>query len=91
MLDLSVLFLIRLIDLAARLLILAVVVDVVLHYFTSPYHPVRAFLDRIVLPLLRPIQRVVPPLGGLDFSPIVLILLIQVLAQALTSVLASLV
>ncbi len=91
MLTLGILFLIRLIDFAARVLILAVVVDVVLHYFTPPYHPVRVFLDRLVLPLLRPIQRVIPPLGGFDFSPIVLILLIQVLAQALISVLASLV
>ncbi len=91
MLTLGILFLIRLIDFTARVLILAVVVDVVLHYFTSPYHPVRAFLDRLVLPLLRPIQRVLPPLGGFDFSPIVLILLIQVLAQALISVLVSLV
>lgn len=86
-----ILFLIRLIDLAARVLILFVVVDVVLHYFLSPWHPVRKFLDRIVLPMLRPIQRYIPPIGGFDFSPIVLILLIQVLAQALIWVLLALI
>ncbi len=84
------LFLIKGIDLAARVLILLVVVDVVLHYFTSPYHPVRALLDRLVLPLLRPIRRYLPPLGGLDFSPVVLILLIQFLSQALIRLLFSL-
>lgn len=32
--------------------------------------------NSITEPLLAPIRRVLPPLGGLDFSPIVLILLI---------------
>ena len=35
-------------------------------------------LDRITAPLYRPIRRVMPDFGGLDFSPIVLILLIRV-------------
>ena len=34
------------------------------------------FLYRITEPLLRPIRRVLPNMGGLDISPIVLILLI---------------
>ena len=86
-----ILFLIRLIDLLARVTVLLVVVDVVLHYFLSPFHPVRAFLDRLILPMLRPIQRVLPPFGGLDFSPVVLIILIEVVAQALIGVLAALI
>ena len=39
-------------------------------------------LDRILDPLLRPIRRILPDLGGLDFSPMVLILLI-IIAQRL--------
>lgn len=91
MITLLVFFLIRLIDLLARVLVLLVVVDVVLHYFTSPFHPARAFLDRLILPLLRPIRRVLPPLGGFDFSPVVLIILIQAVAQALIWVLSALI
>lgn len=34
------------------------------------------FLDRITEPVLRPIRRVMPNLGGIDISPILLILLI---------------
>jgi len=34
------------------------------------------FLDRITEPALRPIRRVVPYLGGIDISPIILILLL---------------
>ena len=34
------------------------------------------FLWRITEPLLRPIRRVLPDLGGLDISPVILILLL---------------
>jgi YggT family protein len=36
-------------------------------------------LDAITDPLLRPIRRVVPLLGGIDLSPVILILLLQAL------------
>jgi YggT family protein len=37
------------------------------------------FLDRITEPALRPIRRIMPNLGGIDISPIILILLIYFL------------
>lgn len=42
---------------------------------------VRAFasaLDRILAPLYRPIRAVLPDFGGIDFSPMVLLILIQI-------------
>jgi YggT family protein len=36
-------------------------------------------LDRMTAPLYRPIRRILPDFGGLDFSPMVVILLIYVL------------
>ena len=38
-------------------------------------------LDRITAPLYRPIRKILPDFGGLDFSPIVLLLLIQVVSM----------
>ena len=38
-------------------------------------------LDRLTAPLYRPIRRFLPDFGGIDFSPIVLILAIQVLRK----------
>lgn len=64
-----------------RLLMLVIVVDVVLSYFMAPYHPVRRTLDRIVQPMLRPIQRVVKPVSGMDFSPVVLVIAIGLIDQ----------
>ena len=53
----------------------------------DPYHPtwgpiVRA-INGVVNPILNPIRRVMPPMGGLDFSPIVVLLLARVLQGAL--------
>jgi YggT family protein len=35
------------------------------------------FLDRLTAPLLEPFRRLIPPLGGMDISPIVVLLLIN--------------
>jgi len=43
-------------------------------------------LDRVTAPLYRPIRKVLPDFGGIDFSPIVLILLIQVLRKLVEGV-----
>ena len=38
---------------------------------------VTRFLDAVTRPVLRPFQRFIPPLGGVDISPIVAILVLQ--------------
>jgi YggT family protein len=39
------------------------------------------FFERVTEPVLRPIRRVIPPIGGIDISPVILILLITFLRQ----------
>jgi YggT family protein len=46
-------------------------------------------LDRLTAPLYRPIRRLLPDFGGLDFSPLVVLILIQVLQKLLAGVVAS--
>jgi YGGT family. len=82
--------LIFIINSISRILILLVIIDVVLSYFMSPYHPVRITIGRIVEPLLAPIRRIVPPVQMIDFSPIILIILIQVIDSVLGNLLGSL-
>ncbi len=50
--------------------------------WVSPYHPMRPFFDALTRPLLRPAQRVIPLIGGVDLSPLFVILLLQVLLIA---------
>ena len=47
-------------------------------------------LDRITAPLYRPIRKVMPDFGGIDFSPIVLIILIQIAHMLLNGAESSL-
>ena len=42
-------------------------------------------LMQITDPILEPARRIIPPIGGLDISPIVVILLLQVLERLLLS------
>ena len=82
--------LIRLIDILYNLFVLLVLLQAILSYFLEYYHPTRQFLDRIVGPLLNPIRRVVPPVGGFDISPLILVFLLWVLRGALLNLLFAL-
>jgi YggT family protein len=79
--------LINFLSLAFSLLLIAYVV---LSYFMDPYHPVRNTVNRLVNPILNPIRRLLPRTGMMDFSPIVAIILVQVLESILKSLLISL-
>ncbi len=48
------------------------------------------FLDAVTAPILAPIQRIIPPLGGVDISPIIALLLIEyVVRRILLNIAAS--
>ena len=73
-----------------QIVILVVIIQTILTYFLSPYHPIRQLIDRFVEPMLMPIRRVLPSLGMLDFSPLVLIILLEVIDSVLQRILLSL-
>jgi len=77
----------KLISVLANAIVLLVIVKVALSYFMSPFHPIRRTIDRIVEPMLAPIRKVVPLVGMFDFSPLILIVLVQVLATVLINLL----
>lgn len=66
---------------------LLIIVYVVLSFFMSPYHPIRQTVDRLVEPLLAPIRQILPKTGMIDFSPMVLLILVQLLSTVLINVL----
>ena len=43
-------------------------------------------IDRVTAPLYRPIRRILPDFGGIDFSPLVILILIQVIKRLLAGV-----
>jgi YggT family protein len=84
--DILILF----INALSQLLVLLVIVSVILSYFMAPDHPIRRAIDGVVEPMLAPIRRIVPLVGALDFSPLVLIILIQLLSNILIRLLITL-
>ena len=50
-------------------------------------YTILALVHRITSPIMEPIRRVIPPLGGLDMSPIIALVGLQVIQRLLVSVL----
>jgi YggT family protein len=46
-------------------------------------------LQDVTEPVLAPIRRVLPPVGGIDFSPLLAMVLLQVVGQILANLVAS--
>ena len=42
----------------------------------SSYHPAALLLHQVTEPILAPARRLIPPLGGLDFSPILVFMVL---------------
>ena len=66
-----------LIRVALQTMMLLLIGFVILSW-VQPGSPAYALLGRLTEPLLAPLRRVIPPLGGVDLSALVLILLLQV-------------
>ena len=49
----------------------------------DPFNPLMQFLTRATDPVLNPLRRVIPPIGPLDISPIVAVLILQALQHFL--------
>ncbi len=79
----------QLISLLANILIILIFIWVIISWILSPYHPVRQALDRIVEPMLAPIRRVIPSVGMIDLSPMILMILIELASRILISFLVS--
>ncbi len=71
----------------ANILTILIIADTLLSWVLSPFHPLRQALGRILQPLYAPIRRVIPPMGMMDFTPLITLILIQVLAQIAASIL----
>ena len=83
-------FLVLLIRVVTQTFIWVVIANSLLSFFLSPYHPVREALERIVAPFLNPIRNLMPNTGGIDFSPLVLILALDFLSRVFITILLSL-
>lgn len=56
----------------------AIFLQVILSW-VNPHTPIAPVLHSLTRPILNPIQRIIPPISGIDFSPFVAIILLQML------------
>ncbi|HNN12865.1 MAG TPA: YggT family protein [Anaerolineales bacterium] len=82
--DILVLF----VRVVSQTFIWVVIASSLLSFVLSPYHPVREALDRILAPFLNPIRSIMPNSGMIDFSPLILILIIEFLSRFLITLLS---
>lgn len=71
------------IQIIVQIITFIVIVDAFSSFFLPPENKVRAQLDKLVNPMLNPIRKIIPIVNNIDFSPIILIVLLQVLEYIL--------
>lgn len=67
------------------ILVAAVIIQVVFSWM-NPYTPVAPVLDAMTRPFLRPLRRWVPPIANFDLTPLVLVIIAQVLLIVLWNI-----
>jgi len=65
----------ELVALFINIFLFAVLIRVILSWVNpDPFHPAITVLDRLTSPILKPAQRILPPIGGLDLSPMLVVI-----------------
>jgi len=79
----------RLIDFVFWVLDLAVLLRVLFSWINpDPYNMLVRWVYQLTEPILAPLRRVIPPLGGLDITPMVALLILQLVHRLILSVLS---
>lgn len=64
--------------LVINIFLISIFIQVILSWVNpGAYNPATVILNRLTEPLLSPARKIVPPIGGLDLSPILVIILLQ--------------
>jgi YggT family protein len=68
--------LVKLVRLTVYIIMGAVLLQALLSW-VNPYHPVAPFFEALTRPFLKPFQRAVPPIGGVDITPVLVLIACQ--------------
>ncbi len=75
------------VNLFFTLLSLAILARVLLSWVrVSPYHPAVELLYRITEPILAPLRRAIPSVGMVDISPVIALILLQLIQEVLVAI-----
>ncbi len=83
-------YLVSLIGLVVTLVSLLLIANALISFAPlEPWHPVRRTLNQLAEPILRPFRNILPPTGAIDFSPMLALIVIQILGQILVALVRS--
>jgi len=85
----ALLAVLEVLTLACKLAFGILIVSIILSW-VNPYAPMAPVFNALAQPLIRPFSRLIPPIGGIDLSPMVPLLIIQVVQMLLTVAKSSL-
>ncbi|HES75520.1 MAG TPA: YggT family protein [bacterium] len=81
----------HLLEIILDMLFWGVIIHAILSWFPNAQGaPAARVLDQLITPILAPIRRMIPDLGGIDLSPIALLLVLQVLKISVVPILVNL-
>jgi len=74
----------ELVILAINVFLFAIIIQVIISWINpGSYNPITSLLNSLTDPLLRPIRRFLPPMAGIDLSPLFALIGLQVLKMLL--------
>jgi YggT family protein len=75
-------YLVTLVSIIVQVVTLLLIANALLSFAPlEPWHPVRRFMSQLTEPILRPFRGLLPPVGMFDFTPMIALIVIQILGQ----------
>lgn len=69
--------------------LMGLIIIEVIFSWVNPHAPLAPFVRALNEPVMRPLRRVIPPLGGIDLTPLVALILLQIGLRIVTSLIAA--
>ncbi len=71
----------QLLGLFLYIYMIAIIIQAVMSWINpmQNYHPISALISQLTEPVIRPVRKFVPPFSGIDFSPFVVLIVINLL------------
>jgi YggT family protein len=83
-------YVVKFVELLFNILTFAILARVLLSWFpSSSENKIASFLFDITEPILGPLRKIIPPIGMIDLSPFIAMVLLQVLQTIILSMMVS--
>ena len=83
-------YLTSLISLVVTIITVVLILNALVSFMPlEPWHPVKRFLSQISEPIVRPFRNLLPPTGMIDFTPMIAMIVVQIIGQILVVLVRS--